>query len=125
METLPRFRVGLRFVTADGTIAFSTSDSFSTSYDTKSCDAGLYTARCLVPGNLLNEGFYSLMVSADIPFVKNLFVEESAIGFSVEQTGSFSTRYPEKWPGAVCPHLEWQTGTLKGKPEEILHATRA
>jgi hypothetical protein len=31
------------------------------------------------------------------------------MGFSVEQTGGVSTRFPEKWPGVICPQLKWQT----------------
>jgi hypothetical protein len=80
-ETLPQFRLALRVVTPDGTVAFTTSESADPSYETKSCAAGYYTARCFVPGNLLNEGFYSLMLSADIPLQKVLFVEEGVIGF--------------------------------------------
>jgi lipopolysaccharide transport system ATP-binding protein len=109
LETLPKFRFGLRFFTADGTIAFSTSDSISHSYDTKSSAAGLYFTRCIIPGNLLNEGVYSLTISADVAFKQMLFLEEGAISFCVEQTGGLQTRYQEKWPGAVSPLLEWRT----------------
>jgi len=40
---------------------------------------------------LLNQGFYSLTLSADIPFQKILIFEEGAMGFSVEQTGGVSS----------------------------------
>jgi hypothetical protein len=40
---------------------------------------------------------------------KGLFIEEGAIGFSVEQTGGVNSRFPEKWPGVICPQLKWQT----------------
>ena len=65
------------------------------------------------PRELLNEGFYSLTLIADIPFQKDLFLEEGAMGFSVEQTGGVSSRFPEKWPGVVCPQLKWETLPLK------------
>jgi lipopolysaccharide transport system ATP-binding protein len=113
LEKVPQFRVGLKFITADGTIAFTTSDSADPSYDVKSCEPGYYTASCVVPGNLLNEGFYSLTLNADVPFQKYLFIEEGAGGFSVEQTGGVTARFLEKWPGAVCPQLKWQTQPVK------------
>jgi lipopolysaccharide transport system ATP-binding protein len=111
LDALPKFRLGLRVVTSDGTIAFSTSDSIHQDYDPNSRTPGIYRTRCIIPGQLLNEAYYTLTIGADIPFVKVLFFEEAAIGFSVEQTGALATRFPEKWPGVVCPHLEWQTKT--------------
>ena len=113
LETLPQFRVGLRVMTPDGTLVFSTGDSMDSNYDAGSRAAGIYRTRCTIPANLLNEGCYSLIVGADIPFVKTLFIEESAVGFSVEQTGELSTRFPEKWPGVICPLLEWTTRRLE------------
>ena len=112
LGNLPELRIALRVMTQDGIIAFKTSESGDQSYDTKSCAPGRYVSQCFFPGNLLNEGFYSLMLSADIPFRKVLFIEEGALGFTVEQTGGVSSRYPEKWPGVVCPRLKWQTQPL-------------
>jgi lipopolysaccharide transport system ATP-binding protein len=99
----------LQVITHDGTIAFTSSDSADPSYETKKCTPGHYATRCFVPGNLLNEGFYSLTLGAAIPLKKFLFNEEGAMGFSVEQTGGVSARFPEKWPGVICPQLKWQT----------------
>ncbi|HEY2328513.1 MAG TPA: hypothetical protein VGI63_01730 [Verrucomicrobiae bacterium] len=113
LETLSQFRIGLQLSASDGAIAFTTSDSTDPGYETKARAAGAYTTRCVIPGNLLNEGFYSLRVSADIPFQKTLFLEEGALGFFVEQTSEFFTRFPDKWAGAVCPHFEWQTRPVK------------
>ena len=73
LETLPQFRIALQVITPDGTIAFTSADSADPSYETKKCTPGHYTTRCFVPGNLLNEGFYSLTLGADIPFEKDSF----------------------------------------------------
>jgi lipopolysaccharide transport system ATP-binding protein len=109
VRPLPQFRVTLRFHTSEGIMAFATTDSTSSSYDSKSCEPGFYKAQCLVPANLLNEGTYSLSVAADIPFQKLLFFEENAVELSAEQTES---RFSEKWPGVVSPLLEWETKRL-------------
>jgi lipopolysaccharide transport system ATP-binding protein len=108
-ETLPQFRIAVMILTPDGTVAFVAADSADPSYETKQNTPGRYTTKCFFPGDLLNEGFYSLTLIADIPFQKVLFLEEGAMGFSVEQTGGVSSRYSEKWPGVVCPRLKWQT----------------
>jgi lipopolysaccharide transport system ATP-binding protein len=112
-ETLPKLRIALGIVTPDGTVAFIAADSGDPSYETKQSTPGHYTTRCFFPGDLLNEGFYSLGLRADIPLQKSLFYEESAMGFSVEQTGGVGARYLEKWPGVVCPRLKWQTLPFK------------
>ena len=73
LETLPQFRISLQIITPDGTIAFTSADSADPSYETKKCTPGHYTTRCFVPGNLLNEGFYSLTPGADIPLCESAF----------------------------------------------------
>jgi lipopolysaccharide transport system ATP-binding protein len=108
-RAIPRFRIALRFLTSDGTVAFTTSDSADPSFENKPCSSGHYVTRCIVAGNLLNEGTYSLTLSADIPFQENLFVEEGAMSLCVEQTGGVNSRFSEKWPGVVCPRLKWET----------------
>jgi lipopolysaccharide transport system ATP-binding protein len=113
---IPRFRVSLRFLTADGSVAFHSADSTHPNYDEKPTTPGDYVTRCIVPGNLLNEGQYWITVSADVPFQQTLFVEESAVAFTVAQTGGVNSRFSERWPGAVCPQLEWQT---EGSPQEL------
>ena len=124
-ERLAQFRLGMKVVTPDGTIAFSSSDSMDAHYDEGQRAPGRYLTRCVIPANLLNESFYNLTVSADIPTKDILFLEDSAIGFSAEQTGGFSARFPEKWPGVVCPHLKWQTQLIppiKLRPNEASHS---
>ena len=102
-------RVALRFFTSDGTLAFMGADSSSPDFATKQTVPGTYICRCILPANLLNEGQYFVTVSADIPLEQVVFHEEHAISFTVEQTGGVSSRFAERWPGAVCPRLEWQT----------------
>lgn len=108
-KSLPMFRVAFRFFTGDGTLAFMGADSSSPEFETKPTVRGSYVCRCIIPANLLNEGQYFVTVSGDVPFQEVIFYEESAITFTVEQTGGISSRFPEKWPGVVCPQLKWST----------------
>ena len=109
LDSLPEVRIALRVVTADGTVAFTTATNGDSESIEKVTTPGNYTTTCFIPGDLLNEGFYSLNVSADIPFDKVLFSDEGAMGFSVEQTGGVGSRFQEKWQGVVCPRLTWET----------------
>jgi lipopolysaccharide transport system ATP-binding protein len=120
LETLPQFRLALRFITSDGIVAFTTSDSASPAYESKLNTPGVYSARCSIPGNLLNEGSYSLTLSADIALQKTLLFEEGVVGFLVEQMGGVNSRFSEKWPGVVCPFLEWHTEPIPNAVSPLL-----
>ena len=107
LEFLSDFRVAIRVIAGDGTVVFTSSDTCAVAMDETSRSAGRYISRCEIPGNFLNEGPYTITVSADIPFVEILFFEENVLSFYVEQVGGLSGRYSERWPGVICPNLKW------------------
>ena len=111
-QAVSHLRVCVRVSAPDGTVVFTSSDDRSPRWDGCPRDPGKYVSRCSVPGNLLNEGRYTLTLSADTPFVKIFFFEENAITLDVERTGGAGTRYPERWPGLICPELKWDVGFL-------------
>jgi hypothetical protein len=73
-------------------------------------------SRCEIPGNLLNEGFFSVTVAADIPFIEVLFFKENVVSFHVEQTGGPGTQYSEKWQGVIRPSLFWEVRGTDNAP---------
>jgi lipopolysaccharide transport system ATP-binding protein len=108
LSAVTNLRIGFRIVTADGTVVFTTSDTEATDSVVKARLPGKYVNRCEIPGNLLNEGRYSLLnVWADIPFVKMKFLIENILPFQIERTGGAGARYPERWTGVICPSLRW------------------
>ncbi len=111
MEDLSECRIAFRLLANDGTLVFTAADSADDSYDNKPSTKGRYKTRCKIPARLLNEGGYGIRIGADIPFQKVLFEfdEDGAVAFTVEQTGGVNARFPEKWPGVICPQLEWST----------------
>jgi lipopolysaccharide transport system ATP-binding protein len=111
-NAVSHLRVCVRVAAADGTIVFTSSDDRNPRWDGCPRDPGKYVSRCSVPGNLLNEGRYTLTLSADTPFVKIFFFEENAIALDVERTSGGGTRYPERWPGLVCPELKWDVDPI-------------
>jgi lipopolysaccharide transport system ATP-binding protein len=121
---LPKLRVGFRLITADGTVVFTSADTADNSWQNTSRFPGKYVSRCQIPGNLLNEGQYSLLnVWADVPFVEVLFLEENLLSLHVEQTGGVSAQlqFPERWSGAICPQLSW-TITIIDKDEKSVRS---
>ncbi len=108
LQLLSNVRIALRLIAGDGTVVFTSTDNSDGLWDLKPRSAGSYVSRCEIPGNFLNEGLYSLTVSADIPFVDVLFFEEHVLSFQVVQSGGVSGRFPERWPGVICPKLLWR-----------------
>ena len=107
LEPIDKLRVTLRLLTMDGTIVLATTDRADEEWRDRPRPPGDYTSRCALPGKLLNSTNYSVGVYSDIPFVESLYRYESAVTFSVEDTGGAGGEHGETWPGAVRPELEW------------------
>jgi lipopolysaccharide transport system ATP-binding protein len=106
-------RVCLSLVSSDGTVVFHSADIHDSVGSSPVRHPGLYVSRCQLPGNFLNYGRYFLTVSADIPFVEVLFYEAHVVTFYVHRTGGPTAKYPEPWPGVICPILSWRTEQLE------------
>ncbi len=106
---VPSFRSSIRVLTGDGITVFTSTDQENQSHPDGFNIPGRYLSRCGIPGNLLNIGHYFISPGADIPFVEVIFFEEQCLGFHVEQTGGVSGKYPELWPGLICPCVLWES----------------
>jgi lipopolysaccharide transport system ATP-binding protein len=107
LKPMRNLRMSIRVLTEDGTTVFMSTDQNCPFYD-ELRPAGHHVSLCRIPGNLLNAGSYLLSAGCDIPFTEVLFFEEMTLGFRVEQTGGINSRYPERWPGLICPDLHWK-----------------
>jgi lipopolysaccharide transport system ATP-binding protein len=112
LRTLSVFRSAVRVIAGDGTVVFTSTDSADTRWEGRPRGPGVFVSRCIIPADFLNARGYAVTVSADVPFVEILFIEEGVLAFRVEQTGGVSGQYPETWPGVVCPRLQWQITQL-------------
>lgn len=112
LKRLANMRTVLRLLAGDGTVVFTSSDTLDSAWEGVARSPGTYVSRCTVPGNFLNEGRYTLTVSADIPFTE-LWIAQHVVDFFVDQTGGVGPRYGERWPGVVCPALEWHVEQLE------------
>jgi lipopolysaccharide transport system ATP-binding protein len=69
--------------------------------------AGVYTSRCLIPADTLNEGRFVLGINASSYGIRRYFQDDQALSFSVDASGAPGTHWPESRPGAVRPSLQW------------------
>ncbi len=103
------FVPNFHFTTADGTPAFVSVDPGK-----RANSRGMFTARCVVPGNLLNEGTYFVGLGLTT-FSKGVtvhFFETGAVSFNVRDPieGTVSRGdWAGSMPGSVRPNLIWNT----------------
>ena len=69
---------------------------------------GVYTSRCTIPPDTLNEGRFLLGVNASSYGIRRYFQDDQALSFSVDASGAPGTHWPEPRPGPVRPVLDWE-----------------
>jgi lipopolysaccharide transport system ATP-binding protein len=113
-------RVGFLLLASDGTVVFRSvdRDGLSDGPDWAERGPGRYVSTCEIPGNLLNEGRYSLTILADVPSVKSLLHLEDTISIEVVKTGGVSARDVARWPGVILPALDWRVSQLADPQSE-------
>jgi lipopolysaccharide transport system ATP-binding protein len=104
---------GLRFIvtlaTPDDIVAFASTDQTT---QPGSLVPGQYRSVCTIPGALLNTGAYVVKVGFGIPRVRNILPATPILRLFMaggRQRGSIKH---EKWPGVVCPKLDWRVEPL-------------
>ena len=98
-----RFQISL--TTQEGELAFQATDH---RFQPELQEPGFYTTTCCIPGGLLNRRNYTVGVQCDIPGERYILPMAEYLSFNVSGAGNQASNFPEAWPGAVCPQLEWQ-----------------
>lgn len=75
--------------------------------------AGLVRSTCLIPGNILNDGRYSIHFHVIRDRRHVIYDHEGLLVFDVADTAVLRGDWAGKWTGIVRPHLDWTT--------EIIH----
>jgi lipopolysaccharide transport system ATP-binding protein len=73
---------------------------------------GRYRTTCVVPGGVLNRRMYTVGVGFEIPGIRALVERRDYLTFVISGGGNHGSTYPERWPGVVCPTLDWKTDPL-------------
>ena len=97
-----RIRMGL--LTLQGEIAFQSTDHRVREAEV---EPGHYRSICTIPGGLLNIGQYLVKVGAGIPGLKVLIPHREYLRFETAGPGNQGSDFSERWPGVVCPKLDW------------------
>uniref|UniRef100_UPI00405774E3 ABC transporter ATP-binding protein n=1 Tax=Candidatus Electronema sp. TaxID=2698783 RepID=UPI00405774E3 len=107
--TLHKYISGMRIVmsllTADGTIAFSSTNH--SDMEKEELNSGKYLVSCRIPFFLLNKDRYYVKIHIGIPGVKVLLKGKEYLSFYVDGIVGSGSFLDEKWLGAVAPRLEW------------------
>ena len=76
--------------------------------------AGLFKSLCRIPGNLLNDGLYSVTAIVGNDRAERQVFEDYVLSFHVHDTGGGRTEYMGIFLGTVRPQLAWHTEYLDG-----------
>lgn len=105
---------GLRFhlvlQTQEGELAFAATDHL---YQQEVQFPGHYKTTGTIPGRLLNRRNYVISIGCSIPGERWLFPETECLSFTVSGAGNQASHFPETWPGAVCPAIEWKVEVIE------------
>ena len=100
----------------DNIIVFISSGTHDPEWAGRKRQAGLYTSRCVIPGNFLAEGTYSIQAIINtVDNIKSPTVhvnEKNAIGFKIYdplEGGSAREQHSGAYYGVVRPILVWNT----------------
>lgn len=70
-------------------------------------DVGTYESICTIPGGILNQGNYSIVVFSYIPFIKFILPKRDYVNFSIVQTTAIP--FSEHIKGVLNPYLaSWE-----------------
>jgi len=106
-RALPLCRVGIILSTFQGATVFESYDSDMKEYSGER-KISRQIIRCIVPGNFLNIGRYTLSINVGIPNVKNLALLEHALIFDIEDVGAVGSEMLSRRKGIIRPKLHWQ-----------------
>ncbi len=103
-------RFKLSVMTQEGEIAFVATDHL---FQSEVLTPGAYRTVCNIPGGLLNRRTYIIGISCEIPGERSLIAQGEYLSFTISGAGNQASHYPETWPGAVCPRIEWNVEKLE------------
>jgi len=108
-EDITGLRVGFYLFTTRGEPVFTSFDIDSEQLfrEYTARPAGVYTSRCTIPPDTLNEGRFLLGINASSYGIRRYFQDDQALSFSVDASGGPGTHWPESRPGPVRPVLDW------------------
>jgi lipopolysaccharide transport system ATP-binding protein len=99
----------IQLINDDGVVLFASAD-FQRHQATNGSRAGLKRAVCHIPGRILSEGHFTVLVGL-VNYNPNIVhaLAREAVSFQAVAVNDYQTNGEclQDWPGVVRPHLEW------------------
>ena len=84
---------------------------------------GLFRDVCHVPGNLLNDGMYRVMLHVVRDQGTHVYQEDDILVFEVRDTPDMRSGWFGKWGGVVRPILDWDRELVQSDESHVTDAT--
>jgi lipopolysaccharide transport system ATP-binding protein len=104
-----------------GIAVFNTGPVSEPVWHGRAFPAGLFRSLCYVPGDLLNEGTYRILVLIIKDLCYILHQQEDVLVFNIIDSEELRGRWYGKWQGVIRPHLQWRTELLQAAPLLVKH----
>jgi lipopolysaccharide transport system ATP-binding protein len=104
--TTDAFFLGTRIRAVTGEIIFSTGSI------PRPITPGAYKSECLIPGDLMNDGVYTVDVTLARDSSVQVFRMEDALTFEIHDVERAPGAWLGKIPGAIRPRFEWTTNEI-------------
>jgi lipopolysaccharide transport system ATP-binding protein len=108
-----RLNLSVSLYNHEGNCVFTTATVNEPHWHGKEFPPGLYRSICEVPGGLLNDGNYRVMlrIVQDLSFP--LYYYEDIVVFEVQDSTEGRGKWYGKWTGVVRPELKWTTERIQ------------
>lgn len=113
-----RLNLSIHMLNQHQIMVLDTSPIFEPIWHGKPLPAGLFRSVCQIPGDLLNNGMYSLEVLVVRNQGEVVFHQRDAASFEVADDPSSRDTYMGEWEGVVRPRLDWSTELV----QTLVHA---
>ena len=114
LQTGVPLHLSLHLYNEQGILIFDVAPIDEPAWGQGAFPVGLFRARCLVPGDLLNDGMYRLDVLA-LNDQTIIYQQSNVLGFTVHDSSELRGNWYGKWEGAIRPRLEWETELLESR----------
>jgi lipopolysaccharide transport system ATP-binding protein len=103
----------LMITNEDGICVLESAANHDPVYTAKNRKRGIYRSVCRIPGDLFNEGMFTVDVLIRVLVPRRYFIRESnLLSFRIQDSGSGTSvkgNFPKAWSGVVAPLLPWAT----------------
>jgi lipopolysaccharide transport system ATP-binding protein len=105
--------IGLTLVNAHGTIVFEAGPLDEPNWQGRPYPRGLFRDVCYVPGDLLNDGQYSIVLHAAVNGTNVIYQHDNLVSFAVVDDVEARSGWYGEWRGVVRPLLHWTTDLIE------------